>query len=221
MADLVINIPEHGFQNNDQVFVSWLDDIFYVYAKNVFAFKISETINGGDIVQFTSPVTTGFVRRLSRSPIDNFILIVTPPLLNSGAFKYPFGSGIVSAAITSVGTTATATIADTSTMVDGSVVTISGADQTEYNGDYEITIVNSTEFTYTFAGSGTSPATGTIKVNFGLSQTQLTILGELSQNLSVPGVAFSGYPFAGFFRSDVLRCVFRKITPAHVAILFE
>jgi hypothetical protein len=37
----------------------------------------------------------------------------------------------------------------------------------------------------------------------------------------VPGIAFPGYPFAGSFRTDILKCVFRKVTPANVALVFD
>lgn len=43
-------------------------------------------------------------------------------------------------------------------------VTISGANETDYNGTFEITVIDSTTFTYTVPGSPTTPATGTIAV---------------------------------------------------------
>jgi hypothetical protein len=51
----------------------------------------------------------------------------------------------------------------------GESVTISGADQTEYNGTYTITVVDEDTFTYTFAGSATTPATGTIVTSLNLT----------------------------------------------------
>lgn len=64
--------------------------------------------------------------------------------------------------ITSSSTTATVTTTANHGLSDGYYVTISGANQTEYNGSYQITVVTATTFTYIFAGSATSPATGTI-----------------------------------------------------------
>ena len=154
-------------------------------------------------------------------PLYLFVLLVTAPVNSFGGFKYPFGSGTTAVTtLTSVGTTATATVADTSTMEDGSIATISGATQTEYNGDYTITVASPTTFTYTFAGSGTSPATGTIQVNFGIDQTQVDALAANTQYVAPTGVAMPGYPFSGQFRVDVLRCVFRKVTPANVVVSF-
>lgn len=45
---------------------------------------------------------------------------------------------------------------------NGDVVTISGATQTEYNGDFIITVTGADTFTFTVAGSPATPATGTI-----------------------------------------------------------
>jgi len=65
--------------------------------------------------------------------------------------------------LTSVTTTATGTTPTDHLLKVGDEVRIEGATQTEYNGDYTVVSVPTTKtFTYTFAGSGTSPATGTI-----------------------------------------------------------
>lgn len=75
-------------------------------------------------------------------------------------------NGYTTASLTSItrsGTTATATLAvANSTMVSGHYRTISGAVETAYNGVFQVTVVNSTTFTYTVSGSPTTPATGTI-----------------------------------------------------------
>lgn len=68
--------------------------------------------------------------------------------------------------LTSVGTVVTATIASgINGLATGQTVSISGAAQTEYNGNVVITITGPTTFTYNFAGSATSPATGAISAN--------------------------------------------------------
>lgn len=64
--------------------------------------------------------------------------------------------------LTSVGTVVTAIASGINGLVTGQTVSISGATQTEYNGNVVITVTGPTTFTYNFAGSGTSPATGTI-----------------------------------------------------------
>lgn len=70
------------------------------------------------------------------------------------------------ASLTSSSTTATATTSGAHGFTTGDTVTISAATPTAYNGTYEITVTDTDEFTYTFAG-GTSPATGTIKATKG------------------------------------------------------
>jgi hypothetical protein len=64
--------------------------------------------------------------------------------------------------LTRSGTTATATVADTTGLVSGGSATIAGADQAAYNGAQTITVASGTTFTYTVAGSPATPATGTI-----------------------------------------------------------
>ena len=49
----------------------------------------------------------------------------------------------------------------------GEVINIRGATQTEYNGDFTITVTNANEFTFAVSGSPATPATGTIIVNDG------------------------------------------------------
>lgn len=64
--------------------------------------------------------------------------------------------------------TATATVtAPAHGYTTGNKVNIRGAAQTEYNGDFTITVVDANTFTYTVSGSPATPATGTIKANKG------------------------------------------------------
>lgn len=71
-------------------------------------------------------------------------------------------TGIAITSITSSGTTATVTTTAAHNLTTGDKVRIAGATQTEYNGDYTVTVTGGSTFTYTFAGSATTPATGTI-----------------------------------------------------------
>ena len=64
--------------------------------------------------------------------------------------------------LTQTGNIATATIASNSTLVTGNYLKIAGTDQSDYNGTFQVTVVNSTTFTYTLANNPVSPATGTI-----------------------------------------------------------
>ena len=72
-----------------------------------------------------------------------------------------YGSQTVTS-ITRSGTTATVTLPVAHLLKDMTVVRISGATQTDYNGDFAITVTGATTFTYTVANSPATPATGTI-----------------------------------------------------------
>ncbi|MCK5127651.1 MAG: baseplate J/gp47 family protein [candidate division Zixibacteria bacterium] len=69
--------------------------------------------------------------------------------------------------ITRSGTTATVTTVSDHGLASAVPITISGADQAEYNlTDAEITVTGLDTFTYQIAGSPTTPATGTILADF-------------------------------------------------------
>lgn len=85
--------------------------------------------------------------------------------------------------ITSVTTTATVTTTDPHKLTTGDTTIIAGATQTEYNGSYVVTVTGASTFTYTFAGSGTSPATGTITAVGGAVYRQITFPDFRYENL--------------------------------------
>lgn len=68
--------------------------------------------------------------------------------------------------LTSVGTTATFVLASDQPLANNVLITVAGANETEYNGTFTPTMLDTDTGTYTFAGSGTSPATGTITITF-------------------------------------------------------
>ena len=96
---------------------------------------------------------------------------------------YPSRHTYALTSLTSASTTATATTTAANSLVTGDSVIIAGATPSEYNGTYTITVtVAGSVFTYVFAGSGTTPATGTI-----------TAVGGKT---TVPGVVYlDGYMF--------------------------
>ncbi len=69
--------------------------------------------------------------------------------------------------ITRVGTTATAQVASTAALSTGQYVVISGANQPEYNGQFPITVIDATHFTFTIVGAPTTPATGALRYAVG------------------------------------------------------
>jgi uncharacterized phage protein gp47/JayE len=60
------------------------------------------------------------------------------------------------------GSIVTATTVDNHDFASGNSITIAGANQTEYNGTFVITVTESKKFTYTITGTPVTPATGTI-----------------------------------------------------------
>lgn len=68
--------------------------------------------------------------------------------------------------ITRSGSTATVTTANDHNLASNVPVTISGADQADYNITTDIQVISSTTFTYTVANVPTTPATGTILADF-------------------------------------------------------
>lgn len=90
---------------------------------------------------------------------------LTNPALITGHFSTAPDVAVTS--ITRASTTATVTTTAAHGYATNNLVNISGAVQSAYNGDFTITVTDSTHFTYPVAGSPTTPATGTIVSNHG------------------------------------------------------
>lgn len=69
-------------------------------------------------------------------------------------------------ALVSAGTSATVTTPIAHGLAIGDTVMVYGAAQDEYNGTFQVASVTATQFTYVFAGSTTTPATGSIAVRY-------------------------------------------------------
>lgn len=81
------------------------------------------------------------------------------PDWDSFSIRRPF---IVVSSITRSGTTATVVTATAHQLNTGDFTTIKGATPSGYNGDVEVTRIDSTTYTYTVPSSLSTPATGTI-----------------------------------------------------------
>lgn len=77
------------------------------------------------------------------------------------------GSAQSVSSITRSGTTATVTTASNHGYSSGDLVHIAGANEGDYNGEFEITVTANDTFTYEVTGSPSTPATGTITADFG------------------------------------------------------
>jgi len=95
--------------------------------------------------------------------------------------------------ITRVSATAIVTTASAHGLVTGDWVTISGASQTDYNLNTEVTVTGSTTFTYVVLNSPVTPATGTIKA----SPNPVDDAGNLCKAWWYPCQAtYSGTPYS-------------------------
>ena len=97
----------------------------------------------------------------------------TPATLYSAGTGYYRGQAVhnapVVSTITHVGTTATVTTATAHSLSSGNSVTVIGAAPTAYNGTFTVTVLSTTQFTYT---AGSTPATDA--TNVGLLNTPTT-----------------------------------------------
>lgn len=67
MSDLIFYIPNHGYLNNDLIFVSWLNQNLYVRDRDVHSFRLAAEADSDAYIQFTETLTGGFVRELDVS----------------------------------------------------------------------------------------------------------------------------------------------------------
>jgi hypothetical protein len=79
---------------------------------------------------------------------------------------FTLGTDVAVTSITRASTTATVT-ATAHGFTSGDQVNIRGAVETDYNGDFIVTVTDANTFTYTVSGSPATPATGTIIANNG------------------------------------------------------
>lgn len=106
---------------------------------------------------------------------------------------YPGWSQVTPTSITRSGSTATVTLPSAVNWQTGSKVTIAGATQTQYNGEFVISVTDSTHFTYKVTGTPATPATGTITAKGGRT--------------TVPGIAYlDGYFFVMDENAVIYNC---------------
>ncbi|MBY5354425.1 hypothetical protein HFO94_12900 [Rhizobium leguminosarum] len=123
----------------------------------VIANQMGQNDTAATYTQFFNTNYRSLVTRL-RARYPGVKIVALPPLGRTVSTR--------TVTLTSVGTVVTATIASgINGLATGQTVSISGAAQTEYNGNVVITVTGPNSFTYNFAGSATSPATGTITAN--------------------------------------------------------
>lgn len=110
--------------------------------------------------------------------------------------------------LTRSGNIVTAVCASDHKLASGVNANMAGAVETEYNGIFEVTVIDSLTFTYFITTSPSTPATGTIFVDFdGVELSVETQDVGLNQNVGAGNIATFSSPIAGadvsaFVRSD-------------------
>jgi len=128
------------------------------------------------------------------------------PTTYNGAFEVTVTNGttftysltLTTSAVTSITRSlSTATVTQTAHgYSNGNLITISGAVQPEYNGDFIITVTGLDTYTYTVTGTPASPATGTILAANGPVTPPTGTITATGGKDTVPGVVFlDGYFF--------------------------
>lgn len=159
---------------------------------------ISVNHTGGGTTVVNNPVTTAVnVATVAGVPIENARVFLQA---SDGTGPLPYEDTVT---ITSASTTAS--VSHTAHgLINGQHVVLRGANQEEYNGVYAISNSSTNAYDYTFAGSGTSPATGTIKATgvlvYGLSSAGGAVsdsrsLGAADQPVTGHARKSSGTPF--------------------------
>jgi len=132
-----------------------------------------------------------------------------------------FSSRVISS-LTSVSTTATAVTTTEHGYIDGLEVGINNADQTEYNGTYAVSVVDENTFTYTFAGSATSPATGSITTTYGTNKIRKHTIVIAPTSASIADDFALEFPITfSTTGTALLQCILLELIPANVDLIFK
>jgi hypothetical protein len=140
---------------------------------------VSYKTAGATVVVVVDPVTTS----VHVQDIDTAASLQSAQVwvaVTSTAGGKPFAASIT---ITSSGTTATVTHTSHG-LSTNDFVFVSGANESRYNGTYQITSTGASSYTYTMAASTTSPATGTIVSTFVVISGSTDVSGNISSSYS-------------------------------------
>lgn len=146
-------------------------------------------------------------------------------LANEYGFEIDLNNGtdywdIQSATITRDVTTANVTTVTPHKYWSGMLIDIMGADQSEYNGTFSISVTGTHTFNYIISGTPDTPATGVILSDVPIRRKKHTLIVEILN--SQIGEYFFALPFPYEFKfggSDFLQCLFDSVAPANVEIV--
>ena len=115
-------------------------------------------------------------------------------------------SSISLSSITRSGTTAIATTVSPHNYASGITLTISGANETNFNGTYTITVTSTTTFTYSVSDTGSTTATGTLISTAIIASIESQSLETGSNTNQLSGVALTiNSPIAGLNDTGFVR----------------
>lgn len=109
--------------------------------------------------------------------------------------------------ITRSGTVATVTTGTAHGLSTNDEVLIEGADQTDYNGPYTVTVTGGSTYTYTVANSPTQPATGTIVFSAVIVNNELTNASGVVTDTRTYG---SDQPVQGWARKGTVEPLYQS-----------
>lgn len=100
MSDLVLYIPNHGYSDDDHIYISWLDTTYYVSDKDSDSFKLATELGGTTLIQFSDVVVDGFVREVTGS---GYTTISGLDHLEGETIKVTAGGSVVATEVVSSG----------------------------------------------------------------------------------------------------------------------
>lgn len=103
--------------------------------------------------------------------------------------------------LTRSGSTATVDQGAAHSYVTGDIVTIAGADQSEYNGDHTITVTGANTYTFSVTGTPATPATGTITSHI---KAYSLLASNANENSKTDAISGYGMIKAGSFWQNLL-----------------
>lgn len=138
-----------------EAFVQTMSEMFLVQAGEVFGVsRLTANEAQGNVV-FNGTIGTLIAEDTQLSSTNGDLYIVDADALVAEEVKTVI-------LLERTGQIAKATFTDPHGIASGIIFTISGADQSEYNGEFTATAISETEIEYTIVGTPVTPATGTI-----------------------------------------------------------
>lgn len=151
-----------------------------------------------DLERLPASSASGFIS--IEGTVGTTILALTPFLGSNGlTYQSQSVSTIIDVSqsiqsVTRSGSTVTVTLADDHQLATGIEVAVSGADQAEYNGTFDITVIARNQFTYEITTTPVTPATGTIIYSATFASIELKAVGTGQQTNTSSGSVFTPTP---------------------------